>query len=194
MKKLMTIYVLIAFASLNANADINLNFTEVDVGPSSQVDLTNQFAAYGVTFDHVYRYFDSRDPWKENGPQNPAQSPPLVGYGISNGWVVDNTISNILGTVYFTNPTPYVDIDWWTITGTLNVDAYDSGNNLIDSFSGSGSGTVTISGLGNISYMTFNDSGGHVQIANMTYVPVPGAVLLGILGLSVAGVKLRKFS
>jgi len=29
---------------------------------------------------------------------------------------------------------------------------------------------------------------------NMTYVPVPGAILLGILGLGVAGLKLRRFA
>jgi hypothetical protein len=34
----------------------------------------------------------------------------------------------------------------------------------------------------------------HLYEGNMTVVPVPAAVLLGILGLSVAGVKLRKFA
>ena len=35
-------------------------------------------------------------------------------------------------------------------------------------------------------YMDFESSG--------TVVPVPGAVLLGVLGLSVAGIKLRKYA
>ena len=37
---------------------------------------------------------------------------------------------------------------------------------------------------------------GYYDTANMKYevVPVPGAVLLGILGLGVAGMKLRKFA
>jgi len=37
----------------------------------------------------------------------------------------------------------------------------------------------------------FDVTGGSIDI---TVVPVPGAILLGILGLSVAGIKLRKFA
>ena len=192
MKKLITICFVVAMmavVAVNANAAVNLNFTEVDLGVATQVDLTNQFAAYGVTFDHVYRYIDARDPWKENGPQNPLESPPLIGYGISNGWIAEGASPGALGTVLFTQPTPYVTIDWWTITGTLYVDAYDSGANNIDSFSGSGSGTEMISGAELISYMTFHDGGGYVQIANMTYAPIPapGAILLGSLGVGLVG-------
>jgi hypothetical protein len=33
-----------------------------------------------------------------------------------------------------------------------------------------------------------------VYFDNISFVPVPGAVLLGMLGLGVAGVKLRKFA
>jgi len=191
MKKLITICLVVtmmAVVAVNANAAVNLDFTEVDVGGGSQVDLTNQFAAYGVTFDHVYRYIDSRDPWKETDPYGYGYGS-NYGWGISNGWIADGTIPGTLGTVLFTQPTPYVTIDWWTITGTLYVDAYDSGANNIDSFSGSGSGTQTLSGLGLISYMTFNDSGGYVQIANMTYAPIPapGAILLGGIGVGLVG-------
>lgn len=48
--------------------------------------------------------------------------------------------------------------------------------------------TVVIKGEGGAGRETF-------EMDDMVYaVPVPGAVLLGILGLSVAGVKLRKFA
>ncbi len=140
-----------------------------------------EFAAYGVTFDHVYRYIDIRDPWPEN-------------YGISNGWAAEAYAPGTLGTVIFTNPTPYVTIDWWDIsTNQIHVWAYDSGNSLLDSFAGpttssDDSGTTTLSG-GLISYMTFNDGGGYVQIANMTYAPIPapGALLLGSMGMGIVG-------
>ncbi|MEN6423735.1 MAG: hypothetical protein ABFE13_00115 [Phycisphaerales bacterium] len=188
MKKIATVCVVIAAVALNANADIHLTFTEVDVGSDTQVNLTNQFAAYGVTFDHVYRYIDGRDPWSED-------------YGISNGWKEENLMTPAQGRINFTLPTSFVTIDWWDIgTNQMHVDACDAGGNLIDSFIGPSNaadeyGTKTLSGLGLISYMTFNDGGGFVQIANMTFspVPVPAAVLLGILGLGAASAKLRKF-
>jgi hypothetical protein len=39
----------------------------------------------------------------------------------------------------------------------------------------------------------FIDDGQHIAVPD-TVVPVPGAVLLGILGIGVAGIKLRKFA
>lgn len=199
MTKSMRICAVIAVAAVNANAAITVNFTEVDVGGSWAVNLTNQFAAYGITFDHVYRYIDTRDPWKENGPQNPSESPPTIGYGISNGWVLE---AGTLGTVLFTLPTPYVTIDWWDIdTNVVYVDAYDATDNLLDSFTGPAnpgvdSGTTTLSGPGLISYMTLHDGGGYVSIANMTYepIPAPGAILLGGVGVCFVGWLRRRKS
>ncbi|MFC1783642.1 hypothetical protein ACFL02_08670 [Planctomycetota bacterium] len=191
MKKFITILaVMIMTATGAVNAAINLDFTEVNVGNSSQVDLTNQFWAYGVTFDHVYRYLDGRDPWLEMGPQGGP-----IGYGISNGWIIDGTIPGALGTVFFTNPTPYVTIDWWDLASfQLTAQAYDAGNILLDTFVGPVTpaddfGTRTLSGPGLISYMTFHDGGGYVQIANMTYAPIPapGAILLAGLGAGLVG-------
>ena len=44
-------------------------------------------------------------------------------------------------------------------------------------------------------HMSSDPGGNGVGIDDVMYaVPVPGAVLLGMLGLSVAGVKLRKFA
>jgi hypothetical protein len=191
MKRLMAICLVIVLAVTMAEASVTVNFTEVDLGSSSQVDLTNQFATYGITFDHVYRYIDSRDPWPEGGG---------YGYGISNGWLEQNNQPGQTGTVMFTQATPYVSIDWWNIgSNQINVDAYDGGGNLIDSFVGLGvdaHGTETLSGIGSISYLTFHDGGGFVSIANMTFensvVPAPGAMLLGSIGVSLVGWMRRR--
>lgn len=79
--------------------------------------------------------------------------------------------------------------------------AYDAGGTLVDSaYTGqltlSAVETLTVSG--DISYVI----GGGINTASslgmdnlqFTPVPVPGAVLLGMLGLSVASLKLRKFA
>ena len=196
MKKLIKICAVVAVmsvAAVNATAAVTLDFTEVDVGASSKVDLTNQFAAYGVTFDHVYRYIDPVDPWHETDPYGHGYGS-SYGWGISNGWQSDGGQNAESGTVIFTNPTPYVTIDWVDLgSNQIHVWAYDSGNSLLDSFIGpatssNDSGTTTLSG-GLISYMTFNDDGGNVAIANMTYAPIPapGALLLGSMGMGIVG-------
>ena len=55
--------------------------TTLDLGGASQIDLTNQYLAFGLSFDHIYRYADRRDPWDEKE------------YGISNGWATDKGLS-----------------------------------------------------------------------------------------------------
>jgi len=60
--------------------------------------------------------------------------------------------------------------------------------------------TAPVSGIGNSIHVMFEDFSGSGGVAgdayfdNISLVPVPGAVLLGILGLSVAGVKLRRLA
>jgi hypothetical protein len=184
MAKLITICAVIALlTTAGANAAVTLKFTEVDLGSNTQVNLTDQFAAYGVIFDDAYRYIDSRDPWQEPGPQG------TNGYGASNGLLQDNGQPGEMATIEFICPTDYVTIDWWTIVGDITVDVYDQGGTLLDSFTGNGSGTETLQGMGAISTLTWHDSGGFVQIANMTYnpIPAPAAILLGGIGVSIVG-------
>jgi len=92
------------------------------------------------------------------------------------------------------------------VTGSANVilTAYDYSNTLLGSDS---TGGANIVGFGtpniflnisasNIAYVIFSiDTGNTFNIDDFTFVPVPvpAGVLLGMLGLGVAGMKLRKF-
>ena len=42
--------------------------------------------------------------------------------------------------------------------------------------------------------LAYNDAAHPIAVPDTTYVPVPGAVLLGMLGMCVAGIKLRKYA
>ncbi len=196
MEKLITLFAIVAVMAVNAHAAVTIDFTEVDLGNNQVVNLTDQFAAYGVTFEDVYRYLDNRDPWLELDPDGVDHwFEGLYGFGIANGVLEGQLIQVTMGTVYFTNPTPYVTIDWWDIyTGQIHIIAYDSGGSVIDAFDGpttsyDDSGTETLSGSSLISYLTFNNSGGLVQIANMEFspIPAPGAILLGGIGVALVG-------
>jgi len=157
---------------------------DVDLGNVARINITNQYAAFGIIVTDAYRYIDNRDPFLD----------PDGGYfGLSNGDVTDNSVT--IGRIDFINSTSFFTADWWTIGGTTTiiVDAYDSGGNHQGSFSGGGNGTDTI--LGDIAYVTWHDSGGLVQLANISYntVPIPAAVWLfgsGLIGL--IGIAKRK--
>ena len=58
-----------------------------------------------------------------------------------------------------------------------------TGSTLVIDFYASGGG-----------WQAGQDESWAIDNVEVTVVPVPGAVLLGILGLSVAGIKLRKFA
>jgi len=158
--------------------------TTLDLGSATQLDLTNQYDAYGLNFHQVYRYIDSRDPWQEPDPYWGSG----YGTGISNGFHGQNG---------WTAATDSVGIDWWTIDpNVFNVRAYSAGGALLGSFTGSGSGTEMLVANG-IKYLEFNDNGGFVQMANLSYertrpvIPEPATVALFGLGLLGAGVVRR---
>ena len=126
-----------------------------------------------------------------------------VRYGYNNIDFPPHSGDAVLGSI--TNQTIKVDFDiastyvgaWYTSLGSFYLEAYDASDNLLDSAEGlSNLGTnslISVSG-GSIAYVLFHDGGGTYAIDDLEFtpVPVPGAVLLGLLGLSAAGIKLRK--
>jgi len=155
--------------------------TTLDLGLNSQIDLTNQFDAFGLNFDHVYRGIDARDPWDQ--------------FGIWNGWISDNYApAPVNGKVIFSTLTDSIAFDWLALstqTGNFNLEAYGQSDNFLGSFSGSGFGSNKLVASG-IKYFTFHDDGGFVSISNLSYdrgltptVPEPGTVVL--LGLGALG-------
>lgn len=181
MKKIIfTLALLFAFTGLAQAATINFNNTEVPTISNMDV-VTNQWNPFGIDVSNAYWYTDSRDTFDTMG---------LSVYPIYSANVAR---VDLLGGA----TTGAMTVDWWTIIGTIYIDVYDSSNNLLDSFNGVGSGTQTLSGTG-ISYLTWHDSGGFVQISTLTFdatrtVPEPGTLLL--LGSGLVGLVLvrRKF-
>jgi len=193
--KLKLILTLAAFAMIIGASPASayfytMDFTNstLDLGPDGQINLTNQYDAFGLNFHQVYRYYDSRDPWKEDGD---------YGWGISNGFKDQNGWTAALGTVFFNEVTDSIWFDWWTIDpNEITVTAYDAGGNILGAFNGFGSGTNAIVANG-IKYIDFHDNGGFVQISNLSYertrpaIPEPTTAALFGLGLLGAGIYRR---
>ena len=183
---------LLFLAAAPANAVwYTMDFTNatLDLGMSSQIDITNQYAYHGFTCNDVYRYIDVRDPWKEINIGGAD-----YGFGISNGFIQDNGVSGAVGYVFFNQVTDSLKFDWWTITpNRLTLDTYASDGTLLGNYSNTGSGTQTM--YGPISYFKFHDDGGFVQVANMSYdstIPEPGTMALLGIGLLGAGLYRRR--
>jgi hypothetical protein len=106
----------------------------------------------------------------------------------------------------FDAPVTYFSItmgDAGADTDDLFLYAYNSDDVLVDSDFYANPATSyaghTLSVIGNIAWVEYYGVGdGYNSVfwdnVSFTPVPVPGAVLLGMLGLSVAGLKLRKFA
>ena len=125
---------------------------------------------------------------------NPYYYPPHSGISELQG-VGNSTIR-----VDFDAGATYAEV-WYVSAHPFYMEAYGAGNVLLDSDSGianwgDNSLLLSVSG-GNIAYVLFHDSGNAYTLDDLKYTPVatpvPAAVLLGILGLSTAGLKLRKF-
>jgi hypothetical protein len=145
-------------------APITLRFTnnEVDLGQSSIVHLEgHEYSGFGITTTNLYRYVEIQD-------LDPFSDAPNQIEGHNLGVAAEIGSSGV-GRIDFIGGTSFVTFDWFTLNEhTFNLRAFDAGDNLVGSFldaAGSGSHTVT----GPIAYITFNDGGGFVAIANLTW-------------------------
>ena len=160
-----------------------LRFTETQMPlgtTASVVDLFGgEYAAFGIDVTNAYRYHDDRDPFSD-GVENQGSNP----YGIS----LDDRGS--VARVDFLTPVSNLEIDWWTINATMNINVFDTAGTNIYSVAGmSETGETELINAPNISYFEFFDGGGVVQVSNIRFnqIPEPATTMLAASGLLAFG-------
>jgi len=185
MKKLITICamagLMFAMCAPLANANVTVEFSEVDLPSMTLLDGTTYFDAYGIAFeDTTYYAVDSRFP--------PA--------GVDNRGITTTSGPDNIATVVFTTPVTSVTVDWVTIrTEDIHITAYDFGGNILYAQSATGLvtdpawGTFTFTGVGPIAKISFWDATGSVGVGRLEFTPIPapGAILLGGIGVGIVG-------
>lgn len=133
-------------------SDYSFSGTQYSVDAAANTFFSDN---YGITIDNAYLYKDSRDTFD--------------GIGVSVGDVSDIG-SPQTGTITFLDTTDFVSVDYWSIQ-TTTYSAYDSLNNLIDTFTAAANqlGTHLFSTSGRISYLTWASNGGYGQVTGLRY-------------------------
>jgi hypothetical protein len=162
-----------------------LRFSEIQMPLgtiNSVVSLTGgEYTGFGITTVNTYRYADSRDPFSD-GAENLNS---LYSWGLSPDY------QGPLARVNLLTPVTSLEVDWWTITGTLFLDVYDTANNNIHSFTGAGSGTEVINAA-DIGYFTFHDSAGYVAVSNIRFSEIPEPATSALVGLGAAALMIAR--
>jgi len=150
-KKSLSIVVSMVLLIVGANGAGATIITFKETPCSTGTLIGSEWSAYGITTTNVYRYNSSVDLFDGCGISQTSNVPP--------------------GRIDFTIPTDAVTVDWLTNgANNIYINAYGAGNNLLDSFSSTGSGTETLTGPG-ISYITFHDATGFVGISTLSFIP-----------------------
>ena len=185
-------------AAVNAQADVGVwTFDELPPVTWSNNPIPNGYG--GFTWDNMY-YLDPVNYNPNSGYMAGMVSQPHVAF---NAWGDAAAVSDGIfsfGGCYLTGA--------WNDGLNIQVDGYLGGSLIY-------SQTVVVSSTAptwfdfnyyGIDRLEFSSWGGtpnpdyidipgyHFAMDNFTVVPVPGAVLLGILGLSAVGIKLRKYT
>jgi hypothetical protein len=181
------VVVLLTVGTAVSNANVTVEFSEVDLPSLTLLDGTAHFAPWGLGFeDTTYYSVDLRLP--------PAGSDDRG---------VTTTGGDDIMTVVFSPAVVSVTADWAVIGDTqLTATAYDAMGSVLDVQSATGNppptipfatsyGSFTFLGPGGagIAKVTFGGGPGAISVGRLEYMPIPapGAILLGGIGVCLVG-------
>ena len=211
---ILTVILLLGVSSSAVKADITMTFEEF-LG-SNGVPISTYYS--GVSFTAI----TGGDEWVSadatSNLYNMSSWPSGQAWNAGNYWVYGYVgawceVYTAGGKIAFDNAdATYVELGY-AAGNTFYLEAYKADGTVMDTDSGpanlryangnaGGPGTLRVdwNGTDHIAYVIVHDSGNYWCVDNVTtdatdiVVPVPGAILLGLLGLSAAGLKLRKFA